>query len=273
MSLLRRTLSVVLVSLPLALPAAAQDQEPERIPFADGELTITETPDFEKVLAFDGRELARDYFAFFERIADVGGTDVAFFYIGPGGNACAPSVGMVWKPEDGDVTLEMTEADCMTPPPAISELAVFFIPQLLPGTVADVTRWAPGEGFGLQGRIVYAPQPGTSWSTFDAASIGHPLDIFRNGDIHAAAEDLLGDEMGTVAAGLGTAGEPEIASDGKLVARGCVPHACGISDSFVVVDPEEQAIYLAQKEDDRTRYWPDLAEWPEAVSALVPNDF
>ena len=62
---------------------------------------------------------------------------------------------MVWKPEDGDVTLEMTEADCMTPPPAISELAVFFIPQLLPGTVADVTRWAPGEGFGLQGRKVH----------------------------------------------------------------------------------------------------------------------
>ncbi|MEX0405715.1 hypothetical protein ABGN05_08585 [Aquibium sp. LZ166] len=272
MSLLPRMLSAVLVSLPLVLPVAAQDQEPERIPFADGELTITETPDFEKVLAFDGRELARDYFAFFDRIADVGGTDVAFFYIGPGGNACAPSVAMVWKPEEGPVTLEMTEADCTTPPPAISESAVFFIPYLLPGEPVDVTSWAPGQGFSLHGRIAYAPQPGTSWATFDAAAIGHPLDLFRNADVHAAALELLGDQLGTFAAGLGTAGEPDIAPDGMLVARGCVPHACGMSDSFVVVDPMEQAIYFAQK-GDRTRFWPAREEWPSDVSALVPNDF
>ena len=170
MSLLPRALSALFALLALVLPAAAQDQQPERIPFAGGELTITETQDFEKVLAFDGRELARHYFVFFDRIADVGGTEVAVLYVGPGGNGCAPSVAMVWKPDDGEVTSEMTEPDCNTPPPAVSELAVFFVPHLLPGDEADVTNWAPGEGFSLHGRITYAPQPGTSWATFGAAS-------------------------------------------------------------------------------------------------------
>jgi hypothetical protein len=267
-----RTVFALIVAVQGALPALAQDEEPERIPFADGELTITQTPDYEKVLAFDGRELAREYFVFFDRIADVEGTEVAFVYVGPGGNACSPSVTMVWKPQDEEVSSQITEEDCATPSPAISDSSVFFVPYLLPGDQADVTRWAPGEGFSLHGRIAYAPQPDTSWATFDPASIGHPLDLFGNADIYAASQALLGDELSDVTIGLGTAGQPEIAPGGMLWARGCVPHACGVSDTFLVVDPAGQAVYFAQQGDE-TRFWPDRAGWPQSAAVLLPDDF
>lgn len=260
------------LAVSLALPAFAQDGEVERFPFAGGELTITTTPDDDKILAFDGRELARDYSVFFDRTATVAGTDVAFVYVGPGGNACGPSVVMVWKPEGGDVTSQTTPDDCATPPPAVTGSEVFFVPYLVPGDEADVTSWTPDQGFSLHGRMTYAPQPDTSWATFDAASLGHPFDLFRNADIYAASQKLLGDDLTDVVMGLGTATQPEPAANGLVSARGCVPHSCGLSDTFMVVDTVNHAVYFAQQ-DEPTRFWPELADWPQAVAALLPAEF
>jgi len=257
-----------------AMPALAQDDKVERIAFAGGELTITETPDFEKILAFDGRELARDYFVFFDRIAEVTGTEVAFVYVGPGGNACAPAVAMVWQSEDGEIASDIAgEEDCGAPAPAVSENGVFFVPWLLPGETADVRAWAPGEGFRLHGRITYAPQPDTSWASFDADAVSHPMELFQNADILAAAEALLGGELTDVASGLGTASAPDVSPGGLLYARGCVPHACGVADTFVVVDKAAQAIYLAQQDEPSARFWPERAAWPKAAAALIPSAF
>ena len=267
----RTAFSAVLAAMLLAVPAAAQD-DPEPIAFAGGELTITETADFDKVLAFDGEELARDYFVMFDRVAEIGGTQVAFFRVGPGGNACAPSVVMVWKPQDGAVQKAESGDDCATPAPAISDYEVFFVPYLLPGATADLRVWNPEEGFRIHGSLAYAPEPDTGWATFDPAEVSHPLDLFRNAGIYAAAKALLGDDLPSVAMGLGTAGQPDDQPDGLVAARGCVPHACGGSDTFVVVDPAAKALYFAQQGTDTT-YWPARAAWPDAASSLIPSDF
>ncbi|MEO3387203.1 hypothetical protein [Mesorhizobium sp. CAU 1741] len=265
-----RLCALLLIGL-AAIPASAQDDPPETIDFAGGELSITETPDYDKVLAFNGEELARDYFVMFDRIADVAGTDVAFFSVGPGGNACSPSIVMVWKPQDGNITSATTEDDCDTPAPAVTDYGVYFVPYLLPGEQADLRIWTPEQGFSVHGRLTYAPEPGTDWASFDPATVSHPLDLFRNADIYAAAQALLEDDLGEVAMGLGTAGSPEMAN-GLVSARGCVPHACGGSDSFVVIDPLGEAVYFAQQ-GDGTRFWPARDEWPAEADALIPSDF
>lgn len=268
----RTAVAIALVSAFVTLPAFAQDDDPAPVPFAGGEFTITETDDLDKILAFDGEELARDYVVMFDRIADVGGTEVAFFSVGPGGNACAPSVVMVWKPQDGGVQSATTGDDCATPAPAVSDYEVFFVPYLLPGDTAELRVWNPDEGFRLHGSLAYAPEPDTSWASFDPATISHPLDLFRNAAIYTAAQALLGDDLSTVAMGLGTAGQPEPEAGGLLAARGCVPHACGGSDTFVVVDPTAQALYFAQQ-GDTTAYWPARDQWPDAAASLIPSDF
>jgi hypothetical protein len=254
----------------LAAPASAQD-ETERIPFAGGELTITQTEDYERILAFDGRELARDYMVFFDRIADVGGTEVAFFSVGAGGNACAPAVVMVWEAR-GEVTSESTEEDCRTPAPAITDNAAFFVPYLMPGETADVLIWTPDDGFSLHGRLAYAPKPGTGWDNFVAAAVYHPLDFFRNAAILDAAQALLGDDFADVVAGLGVSSEPEQAAGGLVTGRGCVPHACSLSDTFMVIHPATQHLFFAQQ-GEPTRFWPSRAEWPAEAAALIPSDF
>lgn len=265
------TITVLVLSSFTCLSAAAQ--EPERIEFADGEFTITETDDFEKVLAFDGRELARDYMIFFDRVADVGGTEVAFFSVGPGGNACAPSALMVWKPEDGEMTTAALEDECDAPAPAITDYEVFFVPYLLPGETADIRAWNPDEGFRMHGALSYAPEPGTDWASFDPGAVSHPLDLFRNADIYAAARAILGDDLVDVTSGLGTAGEPDVAPDGLVSARGCVPHACGLADTFVVVDRAARKLFFAQQDEPAARFWPERGEWPASAAALIPSDF
>lgn len=255
-----------------AMPVAAQSAEPESFDFADGKLTITETEDFDKVLAFDGKELARDYFVMFDRTATVGDTDVAFVSVGPGGNACAPATLMIWKPEGGEITATSGGDGCETPSPALTDYDVFFVPYLMPGDSADVRIWNPQDGFRLHGRISFVPQPNTDWASFDPAAVGHPIDLFGNADIYAAALALTGDELSDVTMGLITAGKPDVTDAGVLYARGCVPHACGGSDGFIVVDKQAKAVFIAQQGEE-TRYWPERSHWPEAAVSLIPSDF
>lgn len=252
-------------------PALAQ--EPERIDFAGGAFTITETEDAEKILAFDGRELARDYFVSLERIADVAGTAVAFFSVGPGGNACAPATVMAWKPEGGDIKTAALDDDCDAPAAAVGDYGVFFVPYLLPGETGEVHVWTPAEGFSLHGMLAYAPEPGTGWDTFDPAGLSHPMEALRNAGVYTAARALLGDGLADVAIGLSVASAPETSAGGLVAGRGCVPHACGLSDTFIVVDKAARAVFFAQQDEGATLYWPARGNWPAAVAALLPSDF
>ena len=264
-------LAVLAFAVLAALPASAQQDEPQRIAFAGGELTITETPDYEKVLAFDGRELAREYQVFFNRIAEVGDTEVAFFSVGPGGNACSPAALMVWRQQDGEVTTATFDEDCATPAPAVTDYEVFFVPYLLPGQTAEVKAWSPDQGFRMHGTLAFAPEPDTDWSSLDAAG-SYPLDLFRNAAVHAAAQALLGDAFGEVATGLGTAGMLDTTPGGLVWGRGCVPHACGVSDTLVVVDTQARSLFFAQQ-GEPVRFWPERAAWPADAAALIPADF
>lgn len=272
--MLGKAAAVTFLTLCLAALAVAQEDAVESFAFAGGELTITQTPDYERVLAFDGRELARDYFVFLDRIDAVAGIDVAIVYVGSGGNACAPAVAMVWKPDDGNVRADVVgEGDCATPAPAISDNAVYFVPWLLPGQSARVRTWSPEDGLRLHGQITYVPEPDTTWSDLDGAAITHPLDFFRNADVYAAAQALLGHDLEAVATGLGTASRPERSEGGIWSATGCVPHACGVSDGFIAVDPSARAAYFAQQGEEGTDFWPSRDRWPAGVAAALPSAF
>ncbi|MVA96615.1 hypothetical protein GN330_05050 [Nitratireductor sp. CAU 1489] len=272
MSIFSRIPVFVLVVLLAGSVARAEDEEVQRYSFQDGELTITRQ-DYERVAAYDGRELHRDYFVAFDRIVTVRDVEIALLSAGNGGNACGPYTIMLWKPENGDVKTEIVGEECGAPPPAVTDEYIYFVPYLRPGEQAVIRSWAPDSGFETTGVLSYAPQQDTDWSNFDPATVSHPIELFRNAGLYDAALALLGDELFSVAAGLGTSSEPEITDDGVLTARGCVPHACGAQDTFVVVDVENRTLYFAQQQaGPAPRFWPERDEWPAAIAGLVPDD-
>lgn len=261
---MRSTLAAALLLAAGFLPAVAQ--EPEIIEFEGGRITITEKDTGEKVLAFDGRIIATDYVVFLNRTADVAGTPVALVSIGSGGNACGVSTVILWRGESG-IEDQRVGDDCGAPTPSISDDALLFVPWVNPGeTGLVVQRWTPQEGLHTFGTLSYAPEAGTGWADIDPAHLSHPLDLFRNAAIYDAASALLGDGLAEYAVELGTATAPEM-RDGMIVANGCVPHACGISDSFVAVDVAARAIYLARQADQGPpESWPAAEQWPQAAA-------
>ena len=163
MKLTRQSAGAALVCLALCGSGLAQESEQAPIPFEGGTLTVTQTPDFDKVLAFDGKELARNFVVYHDRIVEIGGVSVALFDVGDGGNACGPAKVMVWKPEGGAIRAATAGKDCGAPPPAVTDSAIYFMPYLVPGSSST------GGGLVSRGR----PQGGRC-SEFHAAA-GHRL--------------------------------------------------------------------------------------------------
>lgn len=115
--------------------AGSDEEKQAPIPFEGGQLTITQPEqDGEKVLSYDGKQLASNYDVFFDRIVKIGDVNVALVDVGDGGNQCGPAKVIVWKPKDGEIQTTTVEQDeCGAPPAAISDSAVYFVPYLLPG--------------------------------------------------------------------------------------------------------------------------------------------
>lgn len=266
---MQRTIFATAGALALSLaPCAAQEQQP--IPFEGGLLTITEEDDFSKVLAFDGRELARDYFIFYDRTVEVAGSKVALFELADGGNACGTTVHIVWRPEGGEVEAVSAGEDCGSPPAAVTANAIYFVPFLIPGESSPVRVWSPESGMRLAGELHYAPQPGTGWRDLDAAAIGHIMDAFQNEAVYDAASKLLGGALGDVATGLIVSGGVETLASGTFYSSGCVPHACGSADAFMAVDANRQQLYFAQQQDGPLPLtWPAAATWPRQLRAAM----
>ena len=259
----------VLFVIASGLAALAQTAEPEKILFEGGTITITETDTGEKEIAFDGRLLASNYYVFFEREAEVGGSKVALISVGDGGNACAPGTLIVWK-NGGEVDADYIGNDCGAPSPAVTGDRIYFVPYLLPGGAGDVIAWSPDERMTIAGRLSYIPQPDSTWSDLDAKSIGHIVDAFRNADVYNAAEATLGSSLNDVVSGLVVGGAPETLPSGVVWSRGCIPHNCGGGDSFMAIDQAGQKLYFAQQsEGDRPMSWPDAAGWPADVRAAM----
>lgn len=254
--------------------ARAQDEQPQApIAFEGGKLTITETEDLDKVLAFDGKELARNYVVYFDRIVDINDQKVALFAVGDGGNQCGPAEVIVWKPKDGDIRTDIVGEDCGAPPAAVTGGSIYFVPYLLPGESNNVKVWTPEAGVELVGTITYAPQPGTGWKDLDPSKIEYMIDAFRNAAVYDAATQLLGDKLLDLVSGLQTGGNLETAPSGLLYASGCVPHACGSADAFAAIDPKAGKLYFAQQSDsgDPTA-WPALETWPADAKDLMKQE-
>ena len=245
--------------------AAAQNDKQEEIPFEGGAFTIAETADLDKILAYDGQQIARDYVVYFNRIIDLSGTGVALFDVGPGGNACGPATVIAWKTEAGLET-DIVGEDCGAPPAAVTADKLYFVPYLLPGATAPVQAWSPQERLTIAGELAYKPQPGTKWAELETATPTYVVDAFANEDVYRAAQKLLGDRLDDVALGLTVGSGFERTAAGILYGNGCVPHACGSADAFMAVDPRGQKLYFAQQgENPPITTWPAEAQWPQEL--------
>lgn len=260
-----------LVAAAVSSGASAQDKSPpESYPFAGGTLTITENDDFEKVLAFDGRELARNYVVFYERTVELGEISVALFAAGDGGNACGAATVIVWKPKDGDVTSEIVGEDCGAPPAAATTDSLYFVPYLIPGDSAPVQVWSPERGLRLAGMLSFVPQPGTGWDDLDPDGYDNIIEALSNEAVYKAAAKLLGNRLSEVVTGLLVGGGTEKTVTGVFYASGCVPHACGSADAFMAVDPNGRKLYFAQAgERPDPDAWPALKTWPPALRSAM----
>lgn len=264
-----RTLLTTAVLIASAVGAFAQTAEPEKFPFEGGTITITETEDMDKILAFDGRMLARNYVMFFDKIVEVGGKQVAIVTSGDGGNACGPATILIWRGET-EVDSDLIGNDCGAPLPAITDDRIYFVPYLLPGASDNVIAWSPDERMTIAGQLTYIPQPDSTWADLDLKSLGHIVDAFRNADVYKAAEATLGASLSEVVGGLVVGGGPETLPSGIVWSEGCIPHNCGGGDSFMAIDQAGKKLYFAQQsEGDTPKSWPDAAGWPADVRAAM----
>lgn len=260
---------------PAETPVQPAEPEPEPaiaapIPFEGGTFTIQETPDGDKVLAYDGQEVARNWVVYFDRVLKLGETSVALFDVGDGGNQCGPATVIVWKPKDEGVRTETIGEDCGAPPAAATEQDLYFVPFLVPGTSQNVIAWSPEKGLRVSGTLSFSPQPGTGWPELANAQLESIVDAFDNEAVYAAAKKLLGDRLADFATGLLTGGEIERTVNGIMYGSGCVPHACGSADAFMAVDIKGRKLYLAQAgENPDPSAWPPLKTWPADMRSAM----
>jgi hypothetical protein len=246
--------------------ASAEQTQPQNFPFAGGTLTITETEDSDKTLTFDGKELTRAYVLYHNKTVEVAGQQVALFDAGDGGNQCGTATVIVWKPENGEVQSVAAGDDCGSPPPAITDQSIYFVPYLLPGASKMAQVWTPTGGLQVAGTLSFTPQPGTGWADLDPAKLDNIVDAFDNEAVYEAGKTLLGDAMTDFATGLLVGGGTESTASGVFYASGCVPHDCGGADAFMAVDPRGHKLYFAQQsEHPETSTWPSIKSWPADV--------
>ncbi|MCI5077489.1 hypothetical protein [Oricola sp.] len=260
-----RLSAAFILAAALATPAQAQEQAPQQYPFAGGVIEITENADYLKVVTFNGREIGRDYFAFFDRVVTVEDYEVALLSLGDGGNACAPGTLMVWPDGEGGVKADKFGGDCPNATPAVSDFRILFVPWVGPGEELPITSWSPTDGFGMAGVLRFAAEPDTAWADLAKEPIAHPIDYFSNAAFLENASAMLGEELYDYALGLRVSTDMEPIGDSFYAARGCVPHDCGGADSLLVVDFNRQTAWFAQQRGQETVLWPARAEWPEAA--------
>ncbi|TPM35355.1 hypothetical protein [Mesorhizobium sp. B2-3-5] len=251
---------------------ATDDDKQAPVPFEGGQLTITQKEQYgEKVLAFDGKELASNYDVFFDKIVKIGDVNVALVDVGDGGNQCGPAKLIVWKPKDGKIQTTTVEQDqCGAPPAAVSDNAIYFVPYLLPGDEKPALQWSPTSGLTTSGNLTYMPEPGTDWKDIDPSKYDNIIDAFHNEAVYKEAEKLLGKDMSDMATSLLVGGGTEKTASGAFYASGCVPHDCGGNDGFMAVDPANHKLYFARRGDNgQPNAWPAVTTWPADVKEAL----
>lgn len=239
---------------------------PKSIAFEGGQLTVTQQKQYgEKVLAFDGKELARNYEVDIDRIVNIGNVKVALVDVGPGGNMCGPAKVIVWKSRGGIIQSTIVDQDrCGAPAAAISNGVIYFVPYLMPGASKPLLQWSPFEGLITAGNVIYTPEPGTGWKDIDPAKIDM-IGIFRNEEVYRQARNLLGDKMTEIATHMIVSDGIQKTQSGIVFASGCAPHNCAV-DTFMAVDPNEHRLFFAQRNGDT---WPAAEDWPAEVAEAM----
>ncbi|OBQ63378.1 hypothetical protein [Mesorhizobium erdmanii] len=254
--------------------APADDDKQAPIPFEGGQLTITQPEqDGDKVLAYDGKQLASNYDVFFDKVVKIGDVNVALVDVGDGGNQCGPAKVIVWKPKDGEIRTTTVEQDeCGAPPAAISDSAIYFVPYLLPGDTKPALQWSPTEGLTISGNLTYTPEPGTDWKDIDPSKYDNIIDAFHNEAVYKEAVKLLGKDMPDMATSLLVGGGTEKTASGAFYATGCVPHDCGGNDGFMAVDPAKHTLYFARRGDNgEPQAWPAVTTWPADIKKALDD--
>lgn len=254
--------------------APAEDDSQGPIAFEGGQLTITQPEqDGEKVLAYDGQQLASNYDVSFDKVVKIGDVNVALVDVGDGGNQCGPAKVIVWKPKDGEIKTTTVEQDeCGAPPAAISEDAIYFVPYLLPGDTKQALQWSPTDGLTISGNLTYTPEPGTDWKDIDASKYDNIIDAFHNEAVYKAGKALLGDDMADFATSLLVGGGTDKTESGAIFGAGCVPHDCGGNDGFMAIDPVKHKVYFARRGDIREpAAWPPLKTWPDDIKKALDD--
>jgi hypothetical protein len=266
-----RTLSNAVFAVALTVSVAqAQEEDGDPIPFSDGNFTITENDNMEKLLSFEGQEISKGYYLAYDRTVKVDETDVALFQVGPGGNACGPQTLIIWKSEGEGLQTAAAGDDCGSPSPSVSDSAIYFVPYLLPGSTAPVQVWTVDEGLKLAGVMSYAPQPGTDWESLDISKMTHLVDVFSNEAVLSDATALLGDKLYEVVTGLSVSDGFHMLDSGVAYGSGCVPHACSLSDSFIAIDKADHKLYFAQQDGEGGQdAWPALDTWPAEIKEAM----
>lgn len=247
---------------------ASDEEKQGPIAFQGGQFTITQPEqDGEKVLAYDGKQLASNYEVFFEKIVEIGGVKVALFDVGNGGNQCGPASLIVWKPEGGAIQTTTVEQDeCGAPPVAVSDSAIYYVPYLLPGESRPALQWSPTGGLTTSGELTYTPEPGTDWKDIDPSKYDNIIDAFHNEAVYKAGKALLGRDMPDMTTSLLVGGGTQKTASGAFYATGCVPHDCGGSDGFMAVDPVKHQVYFARRGDNgEPQAWPPVKDWPADI--------
>jgi len=263
----------------LALPASADAQQTplESYSFENGALTIEVARDQERVLSFNGRELARNYQVTLNQIAGVNGMSVAVFSVGNGDALCGPASVIVWKPKGGEVKAETVGEKCGSPPPAIARDGIYFVPYLLPGASGVVEKWSPEKGLRTIGALSFAPQPGTDWPDLDPAGFDSVVDALSNEAVYAASKKLLVDKLPEVVTGLLAAAGTQSLGSGIFYSSGCVGEECNPGDAFMAIDVDAHSLYFAELSDGaRIAAWPRIKNWPAEIrqamrKALTPE--
>ena len=153
---------------------------------------------------------------------------------------------------------------------AVTAEQIYFVPYLLPGATENVEVWSPSEGKRLAGSISFVPHPGTDWAAFDPAPMQNIIDALDNEAIYRSATALLGDDLTGVITGLLVGGGYETTPSGIVYSSGCVPHACGVSDSFMGVDQAGQKLYFAQG-GAPAKAWPSIDQWPADLAKAMKS--
>ncbi|PLP56925.1 hypothetical protein CYK37_21985 [Mesorhizobium loti] len=221
------------------------------------------------VLAYEGKEIAHDFFISFNRIAKIDDTDVALFNLENGGAGCKPRVLILWKKE-GSATLQSKrseEDDCGQLSMAVADDVIYFMPDVLPGGDSmSILQWTPLGGLATAGRLSFAPDPNTGWDDIDLSGGWGIVHAFTNEAVYKAAEKLLDGRLRNVAESLLISNGVRKTRSGVFYGSGNKPHAGADGQAFMAVDVKSRKLYFAWKSDkSELQTWPALGDWPKEI--------